>query len=53
MHVSFQTYMQPIRWEVERLLETGRSCGVPYTEGTWREIFKLCQAASLGHTSHP
>jgi hypothetical protein len=24
MHVSFRTYMQPIRWEVERLLETGQ-----------------------------
>lgn len=41
---SFRTYMQPIRREVERLLEAGQRCGVPKTEGTCREIFKLRQA---------
>ncbi len=43
-HASFRTYMQPVRREVERLLEVGQSCGVPKTEGTCREIFKLRQA---------
>jgi transposase len=43
-HASFRTYMQPIRREVERLLEAGQTCGVPKTEGTCREIFKLRQA---------
>jgi transposase len=43
-HASFRTYMQPIRWEVERLLEAGQTCGVPKTEGTCRAIFKLRQA---------
>jgi transposase len=43
-HASFRTYMQPIRREVERLLEAGQRCGVPKTEGTCREIFKLRQA---------
>jgi transposase len=43
-HASFRTYMQPIRREVERLLEAGQRCGVPQTEGTCREIFKLRQA---------
>jgi transposase len=43
-HASFRTYMQPIRREVERLLEAGQRCGVPKTEGTCREIFKRRQA---------
>src|SRR5918992_1125377 len=38
MPASFRTYMQPIRREVERLLEAGQNCGVPKTEGTCREI---------------
>jgi transposase len=41
---SFRTYMQPIRREVERLLEAGQACGVPKTEGTCRELFRLRQA---------
>jgi transposase len=41
---SFRTYMPPIRWEVERLLEAGQCCGVPKTEGTCRELFKWRQA---------
>jgi transposase len=41
---SFRTYMQPVRREVERLLEGGQRGGVPTTEGTCREIFKLRQA---------
>ena len=43
-HASFRTYMQPIRWEVERLLKADQDCGVPKTEGTCREIFKRRQA---------
>jgi transposase len=43
-HASFRTYMQPIRQEVERLLEAGQTCGVPKTEGTCRELCKLRQA---------
>lgn len=43
-HASFRTYMQPIRWEVERLLEAGQTCGAPKTEGTCREILKRRQA---------
>jgi transposase len=41
---SFRTYMQPIRQEVERLLEAGQTCGVPKTEGMCREILRLRQA---------
>jgi transposase len=41
---SFRTSMQPIRREVERLLEMGQTCGTPKTEGTCREIFRLRQA---------
>jgi transposase len=41
---SFRTYRQPIRREVERLLEAGQTGGVPKTEGSCREIFKLRQA---------
>jgi transposase len=41
---SLRTYMQPIRREVERLLEAGQTCGSPKTEGTCREILKLRQA---------
>jgi transposase len=43
-HASFRTYMQPIRWEVEQLLEAGQTCGAPKTEGTCREILKRRQA---------
>jgi transposase len=43
-HASFRTYMQPIRWEVERLLEAGQTCGAPKTEGTCREVLKRRQA---------
>jgi transposase len=43
-HASFRTYMQPIRREVERLLEGGQTCGVPKTEGTCRDILKRRQA---------
>jgi transposase len=39
-HASFQTFMQPIRREVERRLEEGQTCGVPKTEGTCRDILK-------------
>jgi transposase len=41
---SFRSYMSPVRREVERLLEAGRTCGVPKTEGMCREILKLRQA---------
>jgi transposase len=41
---SFVSYMWPVRQEVERLLEAGQTCGVPKTEGTCREIFRLRQA---------
>jgi transposase len=43
-HASFKTYMQPIRREVERLLEAGQTCGAPKTTGTCRQILKLRQA---------
>jgi transposase len=43
-HTSFRTYMQPIRWEVERRLEAGQTCGAPKTEGTCREVLKRRQA---------
>jgi transposase len=43
-HASFASYMRPIRHEVERLLETGQTCGVPKTEGVCREILKRRQA---------
>jgi transposase len=43
-HASFRTYMQPIRREVERLLEAGQTCGTAKTEGTCREILRLRQA---------
>jgi len=43
-HASFRTDMQPVRREVERLLEVGQRCGVPKTEGPCRELFKLRQA---------
>ena len=36
--------MKPTRWEVERLLEAGQSCGTPKTEGTCRAILKRRQA---------
>ena len=34
----------PVRQAVERLLEAGQTCGVPKTEGTCRELFKLRRA---------
>jgi len=43
-HSSFAHYMRPIRWEIERLLEAGQTCGVPQTEGTCRDILKRRQA---------
>lgn len=43
-HASFRTDMQSVRRAVERLLEMGQRCGVPKTEGSCREIFKLRQA---------
>jgi transposase len=43
-HASLAHYMRPIRWEVERLLDAGQTCGVPKTEGMCREILKLRQA---------
>ena len=43
-HASCRTYMQPVRREVERLLEAGQRCGAPKTEGTCREIFTRRQA---------
>jgi transposase len=41
---TFRSYMSPLRREVERLLEAGRRCGVPKTEGTCREILKRREA---------
>jgi transposase len=43
-HKTFASYMWPVRQEVERLLAAGQTCGVPKTEGTCRELFKLRQA---------
>jgi transposase len=43
-HASFRTYMQPVRREVERLLDVGQTCGAPKTEGTCRELLKRRQA---------
>lgn len=43
-HACFRTYMQPIRWEVERLLEARQTCGAPKTDATCREILKRRQA---------
>jgi transposase len=43
-HASFAHYMRPIRRETECLLEAGRTCGVPKTEGTCRDILKRRQA---------
>jgi transposase len=41
---TFRSYMSPLRWEVERLLEAGSTCGVPRTEGTCHEILKRREA---------
>ena len=41
---SCRSSLSPVRREVERLLEAGRTCGVPKTEGICREILKLRQA---------
>jgi transposase len=43
-HASFETYMRPIRQEVERLLTAGQTCGVPKTAGVCRELLKVRQA---------
>ena len=37
---TFRAYMTPLRREIERLLEAGRRCGVPKTEGMCRDILK-------------
>jgi transposase len=41
---TFRSYMTPLRREVERLLEAGRTWGDPKTEGTCREILKRREA---------
>ena len=41
---TFRSYMTPLRREIERLLEAGRHCGVPKTEGTCRAILKRREA---------
>jgi transposase len=43
-HASFRTDMQPVRREVERLLEVGQSWAGSKTEGNCREICKRRQA---------
>jgi transposase len=43
-HMSFASYMRPIRQEVERLLEAGQTCGMPKTAGVCREILNMRQA---------
>jgi transposase len=43
-HVSFASYMWPIRREVERLLDVGQTGGIPKTEGVCRELLKRPQA---------
>ena len=37
-------HMRPIRREVERLLQAGQMCGVPKSEGVYREVLKRRQA---------
>jgi transposase len=37
---TFRASMTPLRREIERLLEAGRPCGVPKTEGRCRDILK-------------
>jgi transposase len=41
---SFRSYMSPLRYEVERLLEVGSRCGVSKTEGVCRDILKRREA---------
>jgi transposase len=41
---TFRSYMSPIRREVERLLEAGRTCGVSKTAGTCRDILQRREA---------
>jgi transposase len=41
---SFRRDRQPVRREVERLLEAGHTCGVSKTAGPCRELLKLHQA---------
>jgi transposase len=41
---TFQSYMSPLRREVERLLEAGSRCGVSTTEGMCHEIVKRREA---------
>jgi transposase len=41
---TFQSYMSPLRREVERLLRAGSHCGVSTTEGMCHEILKRREA---------
>ena len=41
---TLQSYMSPLRREVEQLLEAGSRCGVSNTEGTCHEILKRREA---------
>jgi transposase len=41
---TFQSYMSPLRREVERLLEAGSRCGVSTTEGMCHEMLKRREA---------
>jgi transposase len=41
---TFQSYMSPLRREVEHLLEVGSQCGVSNTEGMYYEILKRREA---------
>jgi transposase len=41
---TFRSYMSPLRREGERLLDVGRRCGMPTTEGTCRDILKRREA---------
>jgi transposase len=41
---TFQSYMSPLRREVEQLLEAGSRCGVSNTEGTCHEMLKRREA---------
>jgi transposase len=43
-HRTLARYMWPVRQKVERWLEAGQTCGVPKTEGTCWELFKLRRA---------
>ena len=41
---TFQSYMSPLRREVEQLREAGSRCGVSNTEGTCHEMLKRREA---------